>query len=86
MHKLRSKEIFSDTKLLVMAIEEIQVLQDATSTYCQNWGRMKCLTTIVCEPHTIVGLDIDARRSDVDWYRRQLPESNAAILRFYLRS
>jgi hypothetical protein len=82
MGTLRSREIFKDSRLLLIAIESVDLRHSKTNTACQLYGNIEPIAVIVCGPDATYALDIEGKPAALDQLRQNIPELDAIIARF----
>ena len=72
-------EIFSDARLTLIAVECVDFRSSKTNTCYRMYGNIKPIAVIVCGPDATYALDIEAKPTDVDLLRQDIPELDAII-------
>ena len=82
METLRAREIFSDVRLSLFAVESVDVQQGKTRSSCHVYGRMAPVAVIVCGPDKAYALDMESKPTSLDRLRQDIPGLNAMIASF----
>lgn len=82
MHSLRATEIFHDSRRMLIAIESVIYNHSTSIPGYQLYGRIEPIAVIVCSSDEIYALDTLAEITDIDHFRRDIPELDAMIASF----
>jgi hypothetical protein len=82
MATLRATEIFNDARQMLIAIESVDFRYSKKNSSCRLYGSIDPIAVIVCGPHGIFALDMDAKLIVLDQLREELPELDAIIAPF----
>ena len=82
MGTLRASEIFNDSRLMLIAVESVDVQHCKTYIGCRMFGNIKPIAVIVCGPDGTYALDVEAKPATLDQLRQDIPELDAIISRY----
>jgi len=82
MGTLRTREIFNDSRLMLIAVESVDFQRSKTNTSCQLYGKIEPGAIIVCSPDEIYALDMDSKLIAIDQLRQDIPGLDAIILKW----
>ena len=76
---LRTSEIFNDSVLRVIVVESVDFRHTKTNTFCQVSGHIKPIAVIVRNPDGAYALNMEAKPTDLDQLRQDIPELDAIV-------
>ena len=79
MMTLRSREIYRDAKVTLIAVESIDFRPGKTTFGFHFSGRIEPIAVIVSDPSGTYALDMDAQVLDLDQLRRNIPDIGAQM-------
>jgi uncharacterized spore protein YtfJ len=79
MATLRTRHLFNDSRLTLIAVESVDFRRGTTSTSCQLYGQIEPIAVVVCSADRAYALDMEAKPADLDELRQAIPELDAAI-------
>lgn len=82
MNPLRTREIFNDSRRMLIAVESVDLQHSKTNTNCQLYGRIEPIAIVVCDIDKIYALDMNAKLIALDQLREDIPELDAIITPF----
>lgn len=82
MKTYRTRQIFNDASLSVIAVESVDSRRTRTNTGCQMYGNIQPVAVVVCGPAGAYALGMEAEPADLDQLKRDIPELNASIAQF----
>ena len=74
MPTLRATEIFNAAGTKLIAVASFNVHQCKTAAICQLHGNITPIAVIVCRREGIYALDINAKPTDIERLRQNVPE------------
>jgi len=78
----RAREIFSDSRILLIAVEFAELRHNKTNINCLLYGKLEPIALIVCALDKIYALDMESNPISIDRLREDIPELNAIIASF----
>ncbi len=79
MGTLRTSQIFSNSRLTLIAVESIEFRHRKTNTGCQLYGSIEPIAVIVHGPDGTYAFDMAAKLVTLDQLRQNIPELDAII-------
>lgn len=79
MTRLRSREIYKDSNVTLIAVESIDFRPAKTTFGFHFSGTMEPIAIIVSNPDGTYGLGMDAEGLDLDQLRRDIPDISAQM-------
>lgn len=79
MCPLRVSEMFNDSRLMLLAVESVDLQHGKTNAGCWLYGSIEPMAVIVCGPDEIFALDMDAKLIALDQLIQEIPELDAII-------
>ena len=72
MATLRVSEIFSDSRLTLIAVESVDFQHNKMNTGCQLYGNIEPVIVIVCGPDRTYALDMEAKLVDLGQLKQNI--------------
>jgi len=82
MATLRAREVFSDSRRKIVAIESVDFQPKKTNTHCRLFGYLKPIAVIVYSPEAIYAIDMESQPVALEQLRQDLPELDIMITSF----
>lgn len=79
MVTLRASEIFSDSRLTLIAVESVDFQHTKTNTGYRVYGNIEPIVLIVCGPDGTYALDMEAKLVTFDQLKQNIPELETLI-------
>lgn len=79
MNKNRIREIFSDDKLTLYAVESVEVTHNKTAAGFTWHGKVKPAAIIIDTPEKKLALDMDASSIEIEKLKESIPELGSII-------
>ncbi len=79
MKRFRTKAIYNDSKLALIAVESLECRYDESATGCWLLGNMKPVAVIVCDTGGTRVLGIEEGLDDIDLLIEDVPELEPMI-------
>jgi hypothetical protein len=76
---LRARQVFSNARIALIAIESVDFQYDKTDFVYQLFGNKKPIAIVVCSPDKTDALDMEGRPLSVEQLRQNIPELAALI-------
>ena len=82
METLRIREIYNDARLMLVAVECIEIRSDKTNTGYRMYGNIKPIAVVVCSTAEIYALNMEAIPIAFDQLKQEIPELDTIIASF----
>jgi len=82
MCPLRVSEMFNDSRLMLLAVEFVDIQHNKTNTSCWLYGSIEPIAIIVCGPDEIFAFDMEAKLIVLDQLIQKIPELDDIIAPF----
>jgi hypothetical protein len=79
MKKLRARELFRNSRFLLIAVESVELHLNKTDTFCQLSGNFVPVAVIVCGPDGNFAFDMEARPTVLNQLSQSIPELDDMI-------
>jgi len=82
MATLRAREVLTDSKYKIVAIESIDFQSKKTNTHSRMFGYLKPIAIIVYSPDSLYAIDMEAQPVALEQLRQDVPELETMITSF----
>jgi hypothetical protein len=79
MARLRATEIFNDAGMALIAVESVEIKPSKTGAGCRFYAGIEPVAVIVCRPGKVYALDMNAEKTALDRFMRDIPGLSAMI-------
>lgn len=82
METLRTSEVFSDTKIKLIAVESVKTRYNRSNSGCHFYADIQPIALVVCGTDGAYALDMESMPADVDLLKQNVPELSVIVGRY----